>query len=90
MSFAERLHYSDSGDEGDISCILMNRHSKLTTYCIWRECRFWNQNSILGSVQAVVLARCGANPDCVTPGERRFIFGMYSMTLITSPPSYVI
>ena len=25
--------------------------------------------TILESVQAVVLTRCGANPDCVTPGK---------------------
>ena len=30
---------------------------------------FWNQNNILERVWAVALARCGSNPDSVTPGK---------------------
>lgn len=40
MSFAERFHYSESGDEGDINCILMNKHSKLNTCASGEECPF--------------------------------------------------
>ena len=46
MSSAERFHCSESGDEGDINCILMNKHGRLRGMSIfgiriiyWKEFR---------------------------------------------------
>lgn len=57
MSFAERLHYSDSGDEGDISCILMNRHSKLTTCASGEECPVLESEQYIGKCSGCCVSK---------------------------------
>lgn len=69
-------------------CILMNRHSKLTTCASGEECPVLESEQYIGKCSGCCKKQDMQNRLCHS-WERRFIFGMYSMTHYISQLCYL-